>query len=240
MLRPLLLQVGIVRAHRAHRSPSPSACASSRSCTRSSASWRPRPWRIQLTEPIALWAAVPFRAFYILAFPVIWTLKGRPRLVLRLLRLPPASEAEMLHSPEELRLVLQHVQLDPGARRLIDRVFDYTHRVARHVMTLRRDVVTLEAGRPFEDNLRVAVANQYTRYPLCEPVTDRGGRLRPPEGHRDGAGVRQPPAAHARAGARAHLRVGGHAPRVAAPRVPAPPRAHRDHPRRRRTPSPAS
>ena len=79
----------------------------------------------------------------------------------------------MLHSPEELRIVVQHVKLDPGARRLIDRVFDYTHRVARHVMTLRRDVVTLEAGRPFEDNLRIAVANQYTRYPLCEPVTDR-------------------------------------------------------------------
>jgi putative hemolysin len=79
----------------------------------------------------------------------------------------------MLHSPDELRLILQHVPLDPGARRLIDRVFDYTHRVARHVMTLRRDVVTLTAGLPFDENLRVAVANQYTRYPLVEPVTDR-------------------------------------------------------------------
>ena len=79
----------------------------------------------------------------------------------------------MLHSPDELRLVIQHVQLDPGARRLIDRVFDYTHRVARHVMTLRRDVVTLTAGIPFDDNLRIALANQYTRYPLVEPGTDR-------------------------------------------------------------------
>ena len=95
-----------------------------------------------------MWAAVPFRVFYVLAFPFIWTLKGAAVLVLKMLRLPPASEAEMLHSPDELRLVVQHVQLDPGARRLIDRVFDYTHRVARHVMTLRRDVVTLEAGRP--------------------------------------------------------------------------------------------
>jgi putative hemolysin len=78
----------------------------------------------------------------------------------------------MLHSPNELRLVLQHVKLDPGARRLIDRVFDYTHRVARHVMTLRRDVVTLTAGLPFEVNLKVALANQYTRYPLVDPLTD--------------------------------------------------------------------
>ncbi|HEY2901061.1 MAG TPA: hemolysin family protein [Polyangia bacterium] len=133
----------------------------------------PKGLAIRMTEPVAMWTAVPFRVVYVLAFPVVWTLKGAAGLVLRLLRLPPASEAEMLHSPEELRLVLQHVQLEPGARRLIDRVFDYTHRVARHVMTLRRDVVTLEAGRPFEDNLRIAVANQYTRYPLVEPGTDR-------------------------------------------------------------------
>jgi CBS domain containing-hemolysin-like protein len=87
--------------------------------------------------------------------------------------LRPASEAEMLHSADELRLVLQHVKLEPGARRLIDRVFDYTHRVARHVMTLRRDVVVLVAGRPFEDNLKIALANQYTRYPLLEPGNER-------------------------------------------------------------------
>ena len=133
----------------------------------------PKALAIQLTEPIAMWAVVPFRVFYLLTFPIIWMLKGAAALVLRILRLPPASEAEMLHSPEELRLVIQHVKLDPGARRLIDRVFDYTHRLARHVMTLRRDVVTLEAGRPFDDNLRIAVSNQYTRYPLIEPTTDR-------------------------------------------------------------------
>jgi CBS domain containing-hemolysin-like protein len=133
----------------------------------------PKAIAIQHTEPIALWTAAPFRAFYIITFPAIWMLKGAASLVLRLLRLPTPSEAEMLHSPDELRLVLQHVHLDPGARRLIDRVFDYTHRVARHVMTLRRDTVTLVAGLPFDDNLRVAVANQYTRYPLVEPVTDR-------------------------------------------------------------------
>lgn len=133
----------------------------------------PKALAIQMTEPVALWAAAPFRVFYTLAFPLTWTLKAAAALVLKALRLPPASEAEMLHSPDELRLVIQHVQLEPGARRLIDRVFDYTHRVARHVMTLRRDVVTLEMGRPFDDNLRIAVANQYTRYPLIDPSNDR-------------------------------------------------------------------
>jgi len=133
----------------------------------------PKAVALQKTEPVALWAAAPLRVFYLLTFPFIWTLTTAANLFLRALRLRPASGAEMLHSPDELRLVLQHVDLDPGARRLIDRVFDYTHRVARHVMTLRRDVVVLEEGRPFAENVQLATANQYTRYPLVEPGSDK-------------------------------------------------------------------
>jgi CBS domain containing-hemolysin-like protein len=133
----------------------------------------PKALALQATEPMALWLAVPFRVFYLVTAPLTWTLRAASMAVLRIFRLPPPTGAEMMHSPEELRLVLQNVQLDPGARRLIDRVFDYTHRVARQVMTLRRDVVQLVAGRPFDDNLQIALANQYTRYPLVEPGTDR-------------------------------------------------------------------
>ena len=133
----------------------------------------PKALAIRMTEPIALWSALPFRVFYIVTTPLTWALRGSAALILRVLRLPPASEAEMLHSPDELRLVLQHVELDPGARHLIDRVFDYTHRIARHVMILRRDVVALTAGRPFDENLKIATANQYTRYPLVDPESDR-------------------------------------------------------------------
>jgi CBS domain containing-hemolysin-like protein len=133
----------------------------------------PKALALQKTEPVALWAAAPLRAFYLVTFPFIWALTTTANLFLRAVHLRPASGAEMLHSPDELRLVLQHVDLDPGARRLIDRVFDYTHRVARHVMTLRRDVVVLEEGRPFAENVQLATANQYTRYPLVEPGSDK-------------------------------------------------------------------
>ena len=91
----------------------------------------PKAVAISMTEPVALWFAVPFRIFYLVTTPLTLALRNSAALVLRLLRLPPASEAEMVHSPEELRLVLQHVELDPGARRLIDRVFDYTHQIGR-------------------------------------------------------------------------------------------------------------
>ena len=133
----------------------------------------PKVLALQMAEPVALWTAAPAAGVLPHRLPPHLALNTASNLVLRLLGLRPATEAEMLHSPNELRLVLQHVKLDPGARRLIDRVFDYTHRVARHVMTLRRDVVTLTAGLPFEENLKVALANQYTRYPLVDPRTDQ-------------------------------------------------------------------
>jgi CBS domain containing-hemolysin-like protein len=133
----------------------------------------PKAVALQKAELVALWAAAPLRVFAIVTFPFIWALTTTANLILRIAHLRPASSAEMLHSSDELRLVLQHVELDPGARRLIDRVFDYTHRVARHVMTLRRDVVVLEDGRHWRENIEIALANQYTRYPLVETGTDK-------------------------------------------------------------------
>lgn len=133
----------------------------------------PKSLAIQRTEPIALWTAPFLQAFYWIAFPLIWTLNTAANLFLRMLGLHSTSEAEFLHSPQEMRMVLEHASMEPGARRLIDRVFDYTHRVARHVMTLRRDAVVLEAGRSFDENLAVALAHQYTRYPLVVPEGDR-------------------------------------------------------------------
>jgi CBS domain containing-hemolysin-like protein len=133
----------------------------------------PKSLAIQRTETVALWTAAPLRAFHLVTYPFIWILNGAARVVLRLLRLRPATESESFHSPEELRLVLHNVALDPGARRLIDRVFDYTHRVARHVMTLRRDVVVLESGLTFAENLQRVMENQFTRYPLLDSSTGR-------------------------------------------------------------------
>ncbi len=133
----------------------------------------PKILALQLAEPVALWTAPFLRLFYLAAFPFIWVLNASSNLLIRLMGLKPATEGELHHSPNELRMVIQQVKIDPGARRLIDRVFDYTHRVARHVMTLRRDVVVLVAGRPFEENLKTALSNQYTRYPLVDPRTDQ-------------------------------------------------------------------
>ncbi|MDB4997947.1 MAG: hypothetical protein JWM74_5379 [Myxococcaceae bacterium] len=128
----------------------------------------PKSLAIQRTAGVALWTATPLRVFYIAAFPIIWTFNGAARLVLRLFGLGPATESERVHSPDELRIVLRDAEIEAGPRHLIDRIFDYTHRVARHVMTLRRDVVVLRAADPFDESLRIALRNQFSRYPVLD------------------------------------------------------------------------
>jgi CBS domain containing-hemolysin-like protein len=131
----------------------------------------PKSLAIRNTEAVTLWTAVPLRVFYLVAFPFIWTLNQAAALSLRLLGLRPATESEHVQSPEELRLIMHRAALEPGARRLIDRVFDYTVRVARDVMTPRRQVVFLDATAPIEDNVRRVLEQEFSRYPVVEPDT---------------------------------------------------------------------
>ena len=133
----------------------------------------PKSIAIQRTETIALWTARPLHVFYLVAFPFIWLLNALSRLVLRLIGMRVVSEGEEAHSPEELRLILRRVHLEPGARRLMDRLVDYTHRVVRHVMTLRADLIMLPAERAFNENVRLAVEHQYSRYLLWSEAERR-------------------------------------------------------------------
>src|SRR5262249_15210230 len=127
----------------------------------------------QRTEPIALWTAVPLRVFYLIAFPVIWVLNAAANVLLRAVGLGRAGETEGLHSAREMRLILQSAAIDPGAPRLMDRVFDSAQPLARPAVTLRADVVFLDADRPFDDNVRLVLANLYSRYPVLDRAADR-------------------------------------------------------------------
>ncbi|HEU4534632.1 MAG TPA: hemolysin family protein, partial [Polyangiaceae bacterium] len=133
----------------------------------------PKSLAIRRTEPVALWTAAPLRLFYVAMFPIIWALNAVSWLVLRAFGVRRTGEVEALHSPEELRLLLQHVELEPDSRRVIDRLLDDAHPTARQAMTPRREVVALDAGRPWEESLAVAVARRHTRYPVVEGEGDR-------------------------------------------------------------------
>lgn len=125
----------------------------------------------------ALWSAHFLRAFYVLMYPIIWMLNRTTNAVLRVVGIKPASDHEMAHSQEELRLILAHSEkagiLSEENREIIEGVFQFSKRTARQIMVPRTDVSVLSTTRSIEENLEFIRTTRHTRYPLCDGTLDQ-------------------------------------------------------------------
>jgi CBS domain containing-hemolysin-like protein len=131
----------------------------------------PKSLAIRRPEETSLLVAPPLRLFYRLFYPALWFLNASSSFFLRMLYIAPASEAELAHSEEELRLLLAESHrigtLSASKRTLLENVFDYTRRSAKHIMVPRADIVYLSLLRTLEQNLETIRQTQHTRYPIC-------------------------------------------------------------------------
>jgi CBS domain containing-hemolysin-like protein len=125
----------------------------------------------------ALWSAHLLRAFYVLMYPIIWMLNRSTNAILRLVGIKPASDNDMAHSQEELRLILAHSEkagiLSEENREIIEGVFQFSKRTARQIMVPRTDVSVLSTTKSIEENLEFIRTTRHTRYPLCDGTLDQ-------------------------------------------------------------------
>ena len=136
----------------------------------------PKSLAITKAELTTMWSVGPLHVFYLITWPIILVVNGSSNLLLRMVGLPPATGHEGAHSEEELRLIFEAAArggvLTESTKDLLTNVVDYTERVAREVMTPRARVDVLDARKSWEDNLKHAIAGEWTRYPVVE--TERG------------------------------------------------------------------
>jgi len=136
----------------------------------------PKSLAIQNAEVAALKTAGPIKAFYKVFYPLIRALNGLSNLVLRLGKIKPANEADLSHSEEELRMLVDASQrngfLDKMEGKLLDNVFEFSDRVVSEVMVPRQDMVTIFTEDSLEEALAVVKKYGHTRYPLCEDNKD--------------------------------------------------------------------
>jgi CBS domain containing-hemolysin-like protein len=133
----------------------------------------PKSLAIQKPLPTTLWVARPLVWFNRISYPFIWILNHTALWLLRRFGIEPASEAERVHSEEELRLVYaaSHEQTEGGTQLGRDIVFNamsLRNRIVRDVMTPRPDIVALDTNDSIEECLEVAGSTGYSRLPLCE------------------------------------------------------------------------
>jgi len=136
----------------------------------------PKYLAIDKTLGTALWSAHLLRAFYVMAYPIIWMLNRSTNRILRVIGIQPATDNEMVHSQEELRLILAHSEkagiLSEENREIIEGVFQFSKRTARQIMVPRTDVSVLSTRKSIEENLEIIRTTRHTRYPLCDGTLD--------------------------------------------------------------------
>lgn len=136
----------------------------------------PKSLAIQKAEDVMLWSAPLLIGFYKIMFPFIWLLNNTANWLLRRIGIEPASEHEVAHTEEEIRILMEESlksgHIDQTELALVDNIFDFAERNAREIMIPRTDMVCLYAQKSFEENLEIALREQMTRYPVCEPDKD--------------------------------------------------------------------
>lgn len=136
----------------------------------------PKSLSIQKTEDIVLFVAGPLIFFDKIFYPAVWFMNHVANWVLSLFGVEAASETEEAHNEEEIRLLMEeshkHGYIDKSELTYLDNVFEFSDRTAGEIMVPRTDMVCLYLEDSFEENVRVAIKEKMTRYPVCDEDKD--------------------------------------------------------------------
>ncbi len=136
----------------------------------------PKSVALQRTEPTALLVARPLEVFLTVFRPFIIGLNGAGRWATGLLGLRPATSEELVHSVEEIRMLVEETGeaglLDPEERHLIGRAIEFGQLVAYQAMVPRTEVVAVPAGMPFAELVAFIAETGHARYPVFDGSLD--------------------------------------------------------------------
>lgn len=122
--------------------------------------------------PVTLWVSPPLQWFHKISFPFIWVLNHSSNWLLRCIGIEPSSEAEMIHSREELRLLFTASQEQTAGtslgRDVVLNALDLSRREVRDVMRPRGEMVVLDTEASIAECLDIAEKTRYSRFPLAE------------------------------------------------------------------------
>src|SRR6185503_10421022 len=132
----------------------------------------PKWMAIQNPLPTSLWVVYPLKWFYLLTYPFIWVLNQSSLWMLRRIGIQPASEADLVHSEEELRLLFagsqKHSTATPLGRDIVLNALDLRRRVVREVMRPRPEIVALDTQASLAACIDIAEKTRFSRFPLAE------------------------------------------------------------------------
>jgi CBS domain containing-hemolysin-like protein len=136
----------------------------------------PKSFTLQHPERVALVAAGPISAFYVIFRPFIWVLVRTSGAVLRWFGVTASSGVTLVHSEEELKMLVTASRekgvLEEEEQEMLHKVFEFADKDAVDVMVPRPDVVAVPVDLPVHDVLALVLSHPFTRYPVFEEELD--------------------------------------------------------------------
>jgi CBS domain containing-hemolysin-like protein len=137
----------------------------------------PKSIALQNPERTSLVVARPIAWTALLFKPAIWALNGSGNLLLRLLGFRPASARQMVHSVEELKMLVsasaQSGVVEADEQDMVHAIFDFGDMLVRQVMIPRTEIVGVPADATLEEIIAIALQHSFARFPVYEGSLDQ-------------------------------------------------------------------
>ncbi len=133
----------------------------------------PKSLAIQKAARTTLLVSYPLRLFFLVFKPVIFSLNSVANGILKIFGFQPVTESELMHSEEELRLILsQDKRVSVASKTIVLNAMDFRKKQARLVMIPRKEIVAISYFSPLRENLEVMRNNKFSRYPVFKESLD--------------------------------------------------------------------
>lgn len=108
--------------------------------------------------------------------PAIWALNGTGNGLLRLLGIQPAEGHNLVHSVEELRMIVT-ASMEEGVflqdeGEMLQALFDFGRLVVRQVMIPRTEMIAVEADINLHEVIDLVVKSTFTKFPVYDDDLD--------------------------------------------------------------------
>ncbi len=136
----------------------------------------PKSVAIAKAEVMVLYIARPLYLFWLVFYPLIRFFDIVAAFFVRRLGIKPASEQDLAHSEEELRIIVNESfkggYIDSVESEIIKNAVDFSETVAKEIMTPRKDMICINSEKSFEENIKRVLNSRHTRYPYCHGGKD--------------------------------------------------------------------
>lgn len=136
----------------------------------------PKTVALQRAESTSMFIIIPLTAFTTLFKPFIWVLNGAGSFVVRLAGLKPPSGHQLVHSEEEIKMILNQSEesgiIPEREAVMVHNIFKLGDITVKQIMIPRTDVIAFNVATPLKEVVKSIRKHLHSRFPVYENSID--------------------------------------------------------------------